>query len=140
MAWHTELWVLLCLLLITLITDPQCQLVKICFSKVKSMGTLQVSGWWSRTIFFPSLFYWSQESYIRKWRGGNAKWGSGRSLSLLIYELLIWGHLGSLSFMGSLFPFYFLFFPCIRLPQAASCYSAQLAWFQSVLLYIIIDF
>lgn len=110
MAWYTELWVLLCLLLIILITDPQCQLVKICLSKVKSMATLQVSGWWSRTTFLPSLFYWSQKSYIWKGRGGKAKWGSGHSLSLLIYELLIWGHLGSLSSIGSLFPFIFYSF------------------------------
>lgn len=114
MAWHTELWVLFCLLLIlhllvcgyrhtdwstrcwftlvtkasclfcfvlktgpftflmrllfylicTLITDTLCQQVKFCFSKVKSMGTPQVSEWWSRSLFFASPFYWSQQSYI----------------------------------------------------------------------------
>lgn len=60
----------------TLFTDPLCQPVKFYSSKVKSMRIPQVSELWSRTLFFPSPFYWSQESNIWKRRGRKAKCGT----------------------------------------------------------------
>lgn len=127
---------LLLYLIWTLITDPICQPVKFCFCTVKRMGTSQVLERWSRTLFFPSPFCWSQESCIWKRRHEKVKWVTKCSLFLLIYKPLIWRPLGSVSSMGSLFQICLVFFPYKRFPQAASCYSAQLAWFQSGLLYI----